>query len=54
MSANKALSYLCEANFNLDEGLWYDLTYVTYVGTPAELDGCEFVGIQAAAVPTNH
>jgi len=39
---------LCEADFDLDEGgPWYDLTYVTYTQSPAELDNCEFVGIQS-------
>lgn len=37
---------LCEADFDLDDGPWYDLTYVTYSDAPAELDNCEFVGIQ--------
>jgi hypothetical protein len=42
---------LCEASFDLDDGPWYDLTYVTYTSTPAELSGCEFVGIQGAIMP---
>ena len=45
---------LCEASFDLDEGgPWFDLTYVTYTGTPAALDpSCEFVGIRTTITPS--
>jgi hypothetical protein len=41
---------LCEADLDLDNGPWYDLTYVTYVQDNATLPGCEFVGIQVASL----
>ncbi|QPH16138.1 hypothetical protein C2857_000701 [Epichloe festucae Fl1] len=36
---------LCKANFDLDSGPRYDLTYFWSDGKPAKLDGCELVTI---------
>ncbi|KAK2595381.1 hypothetical protein QQS21_006917 [Conoideocrella luteorostrata] len=38
---------LCEADFNLNFGPWYDLTYVWYTGTPAPLKKCEYITIES-------
>lgn len=39
---------LCKADFNLDFGPWYDLTYVWSNGAAVPLDDCEFVEISSA------
>lgn len=38
---------LCEADFDLDEGSWYDLTFVTYELEGQKIDNCEPVEIRA-------
>jgi hypothetical protein len=40
---------LCNATFNLNEGLWYYLSYYTFddITVAPEINACEHVGIEA-------
>ncbi|KAI1305530.1 hypothetical protein F5Y03DRAFT_356216 [Xylaria venustula] len=43
---------LCQADHDLDPRAWYQLFYYTYSQTPADLPGCEFVGVRTTVAPT--
>jgi len=43
---------LCDAVIDLDNGPWQQLFYYTYTETPADLPGCEFVGVRTTVAAT--
>ncbi|KAI1327628.1 hypothetical protein F5Y16DRAFT_371268 [Xylariaceae sp. FL0255] len=42
---------LCEADFDTAPGPWYVLLYYVYESEPANLPGCEFVGVRSTVAP---
>lgn len=38
---------LCQAEFSLEDGPWLILSYFTYSGTPAEVESCELIRVEA-------
>ncbi|KAH8681380.1 hypothetical protein BX600DRAFT_429326 [Xylariales sp. PMI_506] len=43
---------LCTADIDLDNGAWYQLFYQNYQTAPADIEGCEDVGVRTTVAPT--